>query len=76
MAQFALSYMAFIIHCTQLGTWWGSLSPGPQGKFATSTQGPAKKLEKLDCAEFCITKTKPQYLFRFFWKLMFMNTCL
>lgn len=64
MAQPA-PYMAFIIHCTQLCTLWSSFSPRSQGKFATGTQGPAKKSEKLDYTRICVTNTKPEYPFSF-----------
>lgn len=46
---------------------------GPQGKFATGPQGPAKKLEKLDCAKACVPKTKLQCLFRAFFLFFFFS---
>lgn len=71
----ALSCMAFVIHCSQLCTWWGYVSHRAQGKFATGTQCPAKKQENLACTKVCVTKTKLHHL-QGFLELIFMNTCL
>lgn len=36
----------------------GLCAPGPQGRFATSPQGPAKKLKIFDCTKTCVINAK------------------